>query len=172
MGTAVTILAILAAAVFVAAAFLLFAPQRRDSMNIHLDPDTKVNISKGEDGDVHLRFATAGGGGDEGLWPAVNVDMGIPGDSLDRPFWDKVSRIETLGEEERAVLCAVLFRHRLITREEMDALVNPGEASPEDGISGGAAEAPSDEDLPAVLSPEDIWDPWDPDLGEIGEDEF
>lgn len=159
MNILVAIITVLALAAFLVAALWLFFPQKKDSMNIHLDADTNVNISKGEDGEVHLRFSAAGGmplPGEDDLFPPVTVDA--PTMPLNRAFWLKVAGIEDLERGERAELCRILLAHDLITERERDELVDP---APEEKASDAAPEpvpAPWEEN-PTILDPADNFPP-------------
>lgn len=158
MNFLVVILLVVAVAALLMSCFWLFAPTSKESVNIHLDKDTKMNISKDTDG-VHIALVGGGVGAgamDADLFPQVEMEVAPP-TPLTRDFWLKVARIEDLAADERGSLCKILLDHGIITPSERDYFLAPAEGGHEDVPDGGQPEAPAApwENDPSIPSPAD-----------------
>lgn len=153
----------------------MFLPHNNESVNIHLDKDTKMNISKDMDG-VHI--ALVGGGGstvEDDLLPQVDMTESARPSLFSRDFWLKVADIGDLAQEERTSLCEVLAAHHLISEAERDYIMTPPPR--EETIPN-----PGWEDDPKVASPETVesaiqtvdedYSPVSTDIDDIDEGEF
>lgn len=133
MNTVILILLIIATAAFLFAALWLFLPRKKESMNIHLDKDTKVNISK-EGEAIRLDFVhviedevdeeTA----DSGLFPEPDMSeetaaMRDAMNVVDEDFFERLLRFESLDITERESICGVLLRRGIINEEQMHKYV-------------------------------------------------
>lgn len=166
------------------ACYWIFVPQHKESVNIHLDKDTKMNISKDSDG-VHIALVgPAGGGGltEADLFPPVEMEIAPP-TPLNREFWMKVARLEFLEPEERQDLSRILHEYGFISQSERDYfsaiptrhLDENGNVAPSEAADIPAPQAPWEEDNSAI-SPEDelppILDDAEPEVDDIDDDEF
>ena len=163
MNTVTLILLIVVVAVLFMASIWLFMPNSQESVNIHLDKDTKMNISKAADG-VHIALVGAAAGGDmeADLFPQVEMEVAAP-TPLTRDFWLKVARLEDLGSDERESLCGILVEHNIITAAERDYFLSSSPRTEEGPFDVMQPAAPWEED-PSSISPAD-------DLPAVFEDE-
>ena len=148
MGTFLTVILIILACGLLVLGGSMFLPHNNESVNIHLDKDTKMNISKDMDG-VHI--ALVGGLGstvEDDLFPQVDMTESAQPSLFSRDFWLKVADIGDLAPEERSSLCEVLTAHHLISDAERDYIMTP---PPREEV---AKPAPGWEEDPQVVSPE------------------
>ena len=149
MNTLLIIILVILAFGLVTVGGMMFVPQNKESVNIHLDKDTKMNISKDMDG-VHI--ALIGGGAstvEDDLFPQVDMTESSQPSMFSRDFWLKVARIGELAPEERESLCDVLVGHHLISSAEKDYIMTP---EPRDI----PLPRPAWEEDPLVPSPENV----------------
>lgn len=128
MDTVILILLVIATAAFLFAALWLFIPRKKETMNIHLDKETKVNISK-EGEAIRLDFVhvvdeideeTA----DEDLFPEPDVTeetvaVRDAANVMDEDFFERLLHFESLNVTEREAVCGVLLRRGIINEEQM-----------------------------------------------------
>ncbi len=132
MNTVILILLIISTAAFLFAALWLFLPRKKETMNIHLDGETKVNISKqGEairldfvhvDDDVDVETA------DTDLFPEPDVSeetaaVRDAANVMDEDFFERLLRFESLDITEREAVCGVLLRRGFINEAQMQKYV-------------------------------------------------
>ena len=178
MNTTIIILLVIAVAALLMSFLWLFAPQHKDSVNIHLDKDTKMNISKGEDG-VHIALVGPGGSTpmESDLFPQVEMEIAPP-TPFTRDFWLKVAHLEELEMDERRSLCDILFKHNIISDSEREFFLTPGGfARP--GAEPGAEESAEPkapwEENPEIVEPDEnaplVYEE-DPEIDDISDNDF
>lgn len=141
MDTAILILLIIATAAFLFAALWLFLPRKKETMNIHLDGDTKVNISKQGEAIrldfVHVVDEIDEETADTDLFPEPDVTeetaaVRDAANVMDEDFFERLLRFESLDISERESVCGVLLRRGIINEAQMQKYVylqreeNPG----------------------------------------------
>ena len=150
MSTFLTVVLIILACGLLAVGGSMFLSHNSESVNIHLDKDTKMNISKDTDG-VHI--ALVGGGMstvEDDLFPQVEMTEGAQPSLFSRDFWLKVADIGDLAPEERSSLCEVLTAHHLISDAEREYIMTP---PPREEAS---MPKPGWEEDPQIASPEAV----------------
>jgi len=132
MNTVILILLVIATAAFLFAALWLFLPRKKESMNIHLDKDTKVNISKQGEAIrldfVHVVDPVDEETADDDLFPEPDTTeetaaVRDAANVIDEDFFERLLRFESLDVTEREAVCGVLLRRGIINEEQMHRYV-------------------------------------------------